>query len=111
MSLAKKEEWVFRPGFDDPLVLDHHSAALQLLQRVRDEAHRFAVTFHRQQRKARDFRSSLDAIPGVGPKMRKKLLSRFKSLKGVKQAGLEELRAALGAKLGERVHQHVKELM
>jgi excinuclease ABC subunit C len=111
VSLAKREEWIFRPGEAEPLALDHHSPALQLLQRVRDEAHRFAVTFHRQQRKARDFRSSLDAIPGVGPKMRKKLLIRFKSLKGVKQAGLEELQAVLGAKLGERVHQHVKELM
>jgi excinuclease ABC subunit C len=111
VSLAKKEEWIFRPGDAEPLVLDHHSAALQLLQRVRDEAHRFAVTFHRQQRKARDFRSSLDAIPGVGPKLRRRLLMRFKSLKGVKQAGLEELQAVLGAKLGERVHQHVKELM
>jgi excinuclease ABC subunit C len=111
VSLAKKEEWIFRPGDAEPLVLDHHSPALQLLQRVRDEAHRFAVTFHRQQRKARDFRSSLDAIPGVGPKMRKKLLMRFKSLKGVKQAPLEDLQAVLGAKLGERVHQHVKELI
>jgi excinuclease ABC subunit C len=111
VSLAKKEEWIYRPGEAEPLVLDHHSAALQLLQRVRDEAHRFAVTFHRQQRKARDLRSSLDVIPGVGPKLRKKLLMRFKSLKGVKQAGLEELQAVLGAKLGERVHQHVKELI
>jgi excinuclease ABC subunit C len=111
VSLAKKEEWIFRPGEKDPLVLDHHSPALQLLQRARDEAHRFAVTFHRQQRKARDFRSSLDAIPGVGPKTRKRLLMRFKSLKGVKDAPLDELKEILGEKLGSRVHQHVREMM
>jgi excinuclease ABC subunit C len=111
VSLAKKEEWLFRPGAPDPIVLDHHSPALQLLQRVRDEAHRFAVTFHRQQRKARDFRSSLDAIPGVGPKTRRKLLARFKSLKGVQQAPREELQAILGEKLGAKVHEHVRELM
>jgi excinuclease ABC subunit C len=111
VSLAKKEEWIFRPESLDPLVLDHHSDALHLLQRVRDEAHRFAVTFHRQQRKARDFRSSLDSIPGVGPKMRKKLLVRFKSVKGVKAAELPELQEILGPKLGARVHQHLREMM
>jgi excinuclease ABC subunit C len=110
VSLAKKEEWIFRPGNPEPLVLDRHSPALLLLQRARDEAHRFAVTFHRQQRKARDLRSSLDAIPGIGPRSRKKLLIRFKSLKGVKSAELSELQELLGAKLGERVHQQVKEM-
>jgi excinuclease ABC subunit C len=110
VSLAKKEEWIFRPGNPEPLVLDRHSPALLLLQRARDEAHRFAVTFHRQQRKARDLRSSLDAIPGIGPRSRKKLLIRFKSLKGVKSAELSELQQLLGAKLGERVHQLVKEM-
>jgi excinuclease ABC subunit C len=109
VSLAKKEEWIFRPGQSEPLMLDHHSPALQLLQRTRDEAHRFAVTFHRQQRKARDLRSSLDAIPGIGPRNRKKLLIRFKSLKGVKVAELSDLQAVLGEKLGERVHQHLRE--
>ena len=110
VSLAKKEEWIFRPGQPDPLILDRHSPALQLLQRARDEAHRFAVTFHRQQRKARDLRSSLDAIPGIGPRNRKKLLIRFKSLRGVKAAELADLQAVLGEKLGERVYRHVKEI-
>jgi excinuclease ABC subunit C len=109
VSLAKKEEWIFRPGQAEPLMLDRHSPALQLLQRTRDEAHRFAVTFHRQQRKARDLRSSLDTIPGIGPRNRKKLLIRFKSLKGVKAAELADLKEVLGDKLGERVHQHVRE--
>jgi excinuclease ABC subunit C len=110
VSLAKKEEWIFRPGQAEPLMLDRHSPALQLLQRTRDEAHRFAVTFHRQQRKARDLRSSLDAIPGIGPRNRRKLLIRFKSLKGVKAAELSDLQAVLGEKLGERVHRHVQEM-
>ncbi len=109
VSLAKKEEWIFRPGEAEPLMLDRHSPALQLLQRTRDEAHRFAVTFHRQQRKARDLRSSLDSIPGIGPRNRKKLLIRFRSLKGVKAAELADLKAVLGEKLGARVHQHVRE--
>ena len=111
VSLAKKEEWIFKPGASEPIVLDQHSPARQLLQRVRDEAHRFAVTFHRQQRKARDLSSSLEAIPGVGPKKRRKLLTHFKSLKGVKAAGVEELQKLLGPKLGKQVHQHIQELL
>jgi excinuclease ABC subunit C len=111
VSLAKREEEIYRPGRPDPLLLDPHSPARQLLQRVRDEAHRFAVTFHRQQRKARDLGSSLESVPGVGPKTRRKLLLHFKSLKGVKEASLDDLRRVLGSKLGERVHQHVRELL
>ncbi|HXV64561.1 MAG TPA: excinuclease ABC subunit UvrC [Vicinamibacteria bacterium] len=111
VSLAKKEEWVFRPGHSQPLVLDRHSPALQLLQRVRDEAHRFAVTFHRQQRKARDFSSSLESVPGIGPKKRRRLLTRFKSVKGIKAAELAELKEVLGQKLGEKVYRHVREMM
>ena len=109
VSLAKKEEWIFRPGEADPLKLDRHSPALQLLQRTRDEAHRFAVTFHRQQRKARDLSSSLDAIPGIGPRNRKKLLIRFKSLRGVKAAELADLQAVLGQKLESACTSNVKE--
>ncbi len=111
VSLAKKEEWIFRVGISDPLVLDSHSPARLLLQRVRDEAHRFAVTFHRQQRKARDLSSTLESIPGVGPKTRRKLLIHFKSLQGVKTAPAEALAALLGEKLGRRVHRHVQELL
>jgi len=109
--LAKKEEWIFTPGLSEPIVLDRHSPARQLLERVRDEAHRFAVTFHRQQRKARDMSSSLESIPGVGPKTRRRLLTHFKSLKRVKEASAEELSEVLGPKLGEQVHRHVQELL
>ena len=111
VSLAKKEEWIFRPEIPEPIVLDQHSPARQLLQRVRDEAHRFAVTFHRQQRKARDMSSSLESIPGVGPKKRRRLLIRFKSLKGVKAAALEDLQELLGERLGAQVHQNLRELL
>ena len=111
VSLAKREEWIFRPNVSDPIVLGQHSPARQLLQRVRDEAHRFAVTFHRQQRKARDMSSSLESIPGVGPKKRRLLLRRFSSLKGVKAAALEDLQEVLGEKLGAQVHQNLRELL
>lgn len=111
VSLAKQEEWIFQPDTSEPIVLDQHSPARQLLQRVRDEAHRFAITFHRQQRKARDLTSSLEAIPGIGPKNRRKLLTHFRSLKGVKAAGLEQLQDLLGPKLGKQVHLHAQELL
>jgi len=111
VSLAKKEEWIFRPGSPEPIVLDPHSPARQLLQRVRDEAHRFAVTFHRQQRKARDLSSSLESIPGIGPKKRRKLLTHLGSLAGVKAAPVGELQDLLGEKLGAQVHKHIRELL
>jgi len=111
VSLAKKEEWIFRPEAPEPIVLDQRSPARQLLERVRDEAHRFAVTFHRQQRKARDMSSSLESIPGVGPKKRRRLLTRFRSLKGVKAAALEDLQELLGERLGAQVHQNLRELL
>jgi excinuclease ABC subunit C len=110
VSLAKKEEHIFRPGDDEPLILPSHSSARQLLEHVRDEAHRFAVAFHRQQRKSRDFRSTLESIPGVGPKKRRRLLMHFGSLKGVQGAALKELQGILGEKLGAQVHEHLREM-
>jgi excinuclease ABC subunit C len=110
VSLAKKEEALFRVDYPDPLILPKSSPSLQQLQRVRDEAHRFAITFHRQQRKARSLHSTLEDIPGIGPKKRKLLLSRFKSLKGVKSAPLGELASVLGPRLAERVHHRLAEM-
>src|SRR6185503_18697202 len=78
-SLAKREEAIFLPGREEPVVLPRSSPVLQLVQRVRDEAHRFAVGFHRKTRAQRTLRSELDDIPGVGPAKRRKLLSRFGS--------------------------------
>ncbi|MBX3458449.1 MAG: excinuclease ABC subunit UvrC [Planctomycetes bacterium] len=92
----QKPERVFVPGRDEPLVLPAHSPALHLLMRVRDEAHRFAITFHRKQKRKSNLGSSLDDIPGVGPKKKRALIKRFGSPKGVKLASLDELRAVEG---------------
>ena len=109
ISIAKKQEHLFRVGHPDPLVLPKNSLSLQQMQRIRDEAHRFAITFHRQRRKARSLHSVLEDIPGIGPKKKKLLLSRFKSLKGVKAASLAELASVLGPRLAEKAHRHLAE--
>jgi excinuclease ABC subunit C len=98
VGLAKQEELVFTRDSDRPLALDPHGPALRLLQRIRDEAHRFAVTFHRRARAMRDLRSELDAVPGVGARRRRALLTRFGSLTGVRRATREELTSVVGAK-------------
>ena len=90
-ALAKKEEEVFMPGRPDAIRLDRRDRALHLLQRARDEAHRFAVRYNRKLRGKRTLRSDLGDIPGVGPKRQTALLRRFGSLKGVKEATKEEI--------------------
>jgi excinuclease ABC subunit C len=106
-SLAKKEEVIFLPGRDLPVVLPRDSPVLQLVQRVRDEAHRFAVGFHRARRSQRTLHSELDDIAGVGPVKRRKLLSRFGSLRGVRGASLAELAAAVGSTTAARIRAHL----
>jgi excinuclease ABC subunit C len=103
VGLAKKEELVFTRDRDDPLALPRSSSALLLLQQIRDEAHRFAVTFHRQARRMRDLRSELDGIPGVGPRRRRALLTAFGSFAGVRRATREELTAIVGPKVADAV--------
>ena len=103
VGLAKQEELIFTRDSFEPIALPRESAALRLLQRIRDEAHRFAVTFHRKSRTARDLRSELDTVPGIGPRRRKTLLTRFGSLTGVRRATREELTAAVGAKAAAAV--------
>jgi excinuclease ABC subunit C len=103
VGLAKKEELVFTRDSLDPLALDTHGSALRLLQRIRDEAHRFAITFHRQSRKKRDLRSELDGIPGIGVRRRKTLLTTFGSLSGVRRATREELASVVGARTADAV--------
>lgn len=90
-SLAKGEELLYREGDASPLELPRESAALHLLQRLRDEAHRFAVTYHRQRREKAGLGSVLDEIPGIGPKRKRALLRHFGSLEGIRRASLEEL--------------------
>ena len=98
-SLAKRIEEVFLPGRSAPLVLPHDSPALQLLQRVRDEAHRFANTYHQKLRDRARLASPLDDIPGVGPRRRRALLRRFGSLRRVAAASAEELATVPGITL------------
>ncbi|HUP33741.1 MAG TPA: excinuclease ABC subunit UvrC [Gaiellaceae bacterium] len=96
IALAKRVEEVFVPGRADPILLDRHSAGLQLLQRVRDEAHRFALDFHRQRRSARARESLFDTLEGVGPARRRALLRHFGSTEGVLAASMEELEGVPG---------------
>ena len=107
VGLAKEFEEVFIAGRSVPLPLPRDSQALYLLQRVRDEAHRFALGYHRLQRKRRTLRSRLEEIPGIGPKRRRLLLKRFGSLKRLREASLEELLEVPGLpqRVAERVHQ------
>jgi excinuclease ABC subunit C len=106
IGLAKKEELVFTRDSMEPLALDPHGAALRLLQRIRDEAHRFAITFHRQSRKKRDLQSELDVVPGIGLRRRKILLTAFGSLSGVRRASREELSRVVGGKVADAVIAH-----
>ena len=106
VGIAKKEELLFTREYDDPIALATDSPALLLIQRIRDEAHRFAITFHRASRAKRDLRSDLDAIAGVGPRRRNALLRAFGSLAGVRRANREELTAVVGAKCADAVLAH-----
>jgi excinuclease ABC subunit C len=105
-SLAKKEELIFLRGRELPIALPRASPVLQLVQRVRDEAHRFAIGYHRQTRAKRTLHSELDEIAGVGPATRRKLLSRFGSLRGVRSASEADLAAAVGKTTASRVRAH-----
>ena len=106
VGIAKKEELLFTRDRDDAIALPTESPALLLIQRIRDEAHRFAVTFHRLSRKKRDMRSELDLIPGIGPRRRRLLLTAFGSLAGVRRATREELMKVVGAKAADAVLAH-----
>ena len=90
-ALAKREEVIFRPGRSDAIRLGRKNPALYLLQRLRDEAHRFAVSYNRKLRKKRTLRSDLSEIPGIGPERQKILLSRFGSVRGVRAANAQEI--------------------
>jgi len=96
IALAKEHEEIFRPGFAAPLCLPYESPGLQILQNLRDEAHRFAVSYHRRLRGQGQTASVLDGAPGIGPARRQALLQCFGSLKAIRQAAMEELAAAPG---------------
>jgi excinuclease ABC subunit C len=114
-SLAKQEEEIFVPHMAEPVLLERGSQGLYLVQRVRDEAHRFAITYHRQRRSKAATRSVLDDAPGIGPKRRRELIRKFGSVAGIREASLDEITGVpgmsatsarklaeyLGGKLGE----------
>ena len=106
IGIAKREELLVTRDRPDPIALPRSSGALRLVQRIRDEAHRFAVTFHRRARAMRDLRSELDAVPGIGPARRRLLLERFGSAANVRRASRDELRAVVGARLAEALLAH-----
>ena len=96
ISLAKRAEEVFVPDQPEPIVLDRHAPGLQLLQRIRDEAHRFALGFHRQRRESKAKESIFDTLPGVGPARRRALLKHFGSAEQFVAASQEELEGVPG---------------
>ena len=109
IGIAKKDELLVTRDQRLPIALPRDSAALQLVQRIRDEAHRFAVTFHRRSRTRRDFSSELDLVTGVGPKRRRALLERFGSVRNIGRATNEELVPIVGAKVARLVIDYFSE--
>ena len=109
ISLAKRIEEVFTPGSPNPLRLPHDTVELQLLQRVRDEAHRFAITHHRIRRDRAMTASILDELPGVGPARKRALLNHFGSPDAILSASREELEAVPGipGKLAREVYREL----
>jgi excinuclease ABC subunit C len=109
IGLAKQHEEIYVQDVSEPLVLPRTSQALYLLQRLRDEAHRFAITYHRGVRAKSSIQSALDAIPGVGPKRKKALLRKFGSVRGIKEASIEDIASTVGftRALAERVKAQV----
>ena len=95
ISIAKKEELVFKAGEEIPFVISDKEESLKILQRVRDEAHRFGITYHRKLRSKRVIKSEIDTISGIGEKRRAALLQRFGSVSGIKKASLNELKEVL----------------
>jgi len=109
-SIAKRDEWIYVYGQEDePIVLDKFSPVLHLIQEVRDEAHRFAVTFHRTRRNASRLQSELDLIPGIGEKTTAKLLKYFGSLERVRQAPEEELARVAGRAAAQKIRTGLAE--
>jgi excinuclease ABC subunit C len=106
-SIAKREEVIYVYGQEDePVVLDRRSPVLHLVQRIRDESHRFAITYHRKRREIRDRASDLLEVPGVGPQTRTRLVQHFGSVRGVKEASLEALRSLVPPKMASAIFDY-----
>ncbi len=107
IGLAKRVEEIFLPNQPDPIILSHDQPALQLLQRLRDEAHRFGIIFHRKLRSKAAVKSALDTIAGVGPKTKKLLKQKFGTVEEIKKAGLQQLAEVVGIKLAEIIKKFI----
>jgi excinuclease ABC subunit C len=108
-SIAKKEETLYILGQEnEPCILDRHSPVLHLIQQIRDETHRFAVSFHRQRRGKRQTKSALSEIPGVGPRTIQKLLREFGSIANLRRASREKLGRVVSAKVAEAILAHLE---
>ncbi|MFL6248286.1 MAG: helix-hairpin-helix domain-containing protein, partial [Thermoanaerobaculia bacterium] len=106
-GLAKREEEIYVPDRDEPIRLEKRDPALQLLQMVRDETHRFSVSSHRRRRRKRTLHSELDDLPGIGGKRKRLLLERFGSVSAVKQASAQDLVNVLGKKVGQGLYDEL----
>ncbi len=108
-SIAKREELLYVYGQEvEPIVLERRSPVLHLIQKIRDESHRFAVTYHRKRREMRDRDSVLDAIPGVGPRTRQRLLEHFGSVRAIQLAEVDALAAVVNAATAARIREHFR---
>ncbi len=110
IGIAKRLEEIYFPHDQFPIYIDKKSPSLKLLQQLRDEAHRFAITFHRDQRSRKSFGTELEEVPGIGEQTANRLLRKFKSLKKIKQAKEEDLAVVVGAAKAEKIKQYFKDL-
>src|SRR5262249_53146908 len=105
IGLAKREEEIFLPNQSESIKLEERSPVLKLIQQVRNEAHRFAITFHRQLRTKKGVQMALDEMPGIGPRRKQKLLQHFGSLENLRGATLEQIQQQIGAKAGTQLFE------
>jgi len=108
-GLAKRMEEVYLPGRPEPVLIDRTDEGLYLLQRIRDEAHRFANSYHRERRGRRMVDSVLDGVPGIGPARKRALLREFGSLKRIGEADVAELSRLVPAAVADRLHRALNE--
>jgi excinuclease ABC subunit C len=107
VGLAKQQEEIFFPHKSDSLMLPRHSQGLYLVQRIRDEAHRYGITAHRKKRQKLGMASQLDTLPGIGPSRRKALLKHFGSVDKIREASMEELIAVVPQDVAEAIKAHL----
>ena len=110
IGIAKKLEEIFVPGDSLPLYLDKRSESLKVIQRIRDEAHRFAITFHRDKRSQSFISNQLSMIKGIGPKTSKQLLKKYGSIKKLKQVPFEELALEIGKVKAETITRYLNSM-